>query len=334
MINMNSPVVQNMMQSSGFNPYMNNGYIPQQNQNIYQNYSGYNPYVVNQQQEQQEYYNYDPIPQVVVNENRGINSSIQQQNYGFQQPMNYGFNNYAFNGYVNPFLMKNQMEANRLRQREEAIQQGKIWRALLKGQACNDEDFNLDDTIQMIEGIYYQEPVYNDLPIKEKIIVDRNNHIAELECRLNYLRQNNIPIMDSLYGMRMNFYKYYEHLNSIMGNPEECDIVKYFSEVYPQLMTDRLSWESERYNRNLKNKYNSKDFNKLIDKEAANRPDSYYYKLMETFADNGVKFTNNDGLTITADEMEIKLPDRLLQSRKDRYYEQRKRFYDSVFKKV
>ena len=30
---------------------------------------------------------------------------------------------------------------------------------------------------------------------KEKIIVDKNKHIAEIESRLNYYRANNIPII-------------------------------------------------------------------------------------------------------------------------------------------
>ena len=135
MLNMNSPVVQNLIQSqSGFNPYMNNGYIPQP---TYQNYSGYNPYIANKMQQRDELddwtYSYDPMPKVIVNEARGINTNTVQNNG--QQFMNNpymynGFNNYAFNGYMNPILMRNQMEAERLKQREEAIAQGRVWRTL------------------------------------------------------------------------------------------------------------------------------------------------------------------------------------------------------------
>ena len=57
------------------------------------------------------------------------------------------------------------------------------------------------------------------------------------------------------------------------------------------------------------------------------------YLVSQSFSEDGVKLTNGDGLTITPDEMEIKLPDRLLKNRQDRYYEQRKKFYDSIFKK-
>ena len=140
MLNMNSPVVQNLIQpQSGFNPYMNNGYIPQQQQ---QNYYGYNPYIVNQNNKDvldDWEYSYDPMPKVIVNENRGINTGIhQQQIHSNMQQLNpyinNGFNNMAFNGYMNPILMRNQMEAQKLQQREEAIQQGKIWRTLLKNE--------------------------------------------------------------------------------------------------------------------------------------------------------------------------------------------------------
>ena len=58
---------------------------------------------------------------------------------------------------------------------------------------------------------------------------------------------------------------------------------------------------------------------------------------MESFADNGVKFDNGDGLTITADQMEVKLPERFMNKHRknmqDLYYEQRKKFYESVFRK-
>lgn len=335
MLNMNSPVVQNLIQSqSGFNPYMNNGYIPQP---TYQNYSGYNPYIANKMQQKDELnewtYSYDPMPKVVVNESRGINTNmVQGYNQGPNNP--YVFNGYnAFNGYMNPILMRNQMEANRIKQREEAIQQGKIWRALLKGQVNDDDEYNIDEIVQKVESMYYNEPVHQDIPIKEKIIIDKNNHIAELEARLNYYNQNNIPIVDSMTIMRNNFYNYYNHINSVIGDIDQCNMVDYFTRVYPELRYEQLSWEAERFNKNLKNKYNSKDFNQLIDKVTANRSDSYYSKLMETFSNDGVRFTNNDGLTITADEMEIKLPERLLKNSQDRYYEQRKKFYDSIFKK-
>lgn len=340
MLNMDSPVVQNLMQSqSGFNPYaMNNGYIPQQP--TYQNYSGYNPYIANRIQQQDELndwtYSYDPMPKVVINESRGINTSMTQN---YNEPLinnpyiNNGFNSYAFNGYMNPILMKNQLEADRIRQREEAIQQAKIWKALLKGQISEDDEFDLDELGQRIESLYYQEPIQEEIPIKRKIIIDKNNHIAEIEARLAYCRQNNIPIIDSAAIARNNFYNYYNRINSIIGNPDECDLVDYFTRVYPELKFEQLSWEAERYNKDLKNKYNSKDFNKLIDKVTGDKSDSYYYKLMESFAEDGARFTNNDGLTITADEMEIKLPERLLKNRQDQYYEQRKKFYDSIFNK-
>ena len=128
MLNMNSPTVQNLVQS-GFNPYMNNGYIPQpvQQQPMYY---GYNPYIVQQQYTQVnqntefEYY-YDPMPKTVVNEARGINTQIQTQPQpSYNNYYNYAYNSQAFNGYMNPILMRNQMESERIRQREEAIQQG------------------------------------------------------------------------------------------------------------------------------------------------------------------------------------------------------------------
>ena len=77
MLNMNSPTVQNLIQS-GFNPYNNTGYVPQQpiQQNTY-----YNPYIIQQPQsiDNGNFY-YDPMPKVIVNESRGINSNISQSN--------------------------------------------------------------------------------------------------------------------------------------------------------------------------------------------------------------------------------------------------------------
>ena len=54
---------------------------------------------------------------------------------------------------------------------------------------------------------------------------------------------------------------------------------------------------------------------------------------METYADTGVKLETSNGLVITADEMEVKLPERLLKNSQDRYYEQRRKFYDAIFRK-
>lgn len=340
MLNMNSPVVQNLIQpQSGFNPYMNNGYIPQQQQ---QNYYGYNPYIVNQNNKDvldDWEYSYDPMPKVIVNESRGINTGINQQpvqSYGYQQLnpyINNGFNNMAFNGYMNPILMRNQIEAQKLQQREEAIQQGKIWRTLLKNEKLYNEDFDIDSAVSYIESLYYHEPIQEDIPIKDRITIERINHFGMLEDRLDYYRQNNIPIIDNRTGYRNQVSNYYNHINSIIGDTDNCDMVDYFRRVYPELKYEQLSWEADKFNKNLKNNYNSNGFNKLLDNVTSNRSDSYYYKLMESFSEDGVKLTNGDGLTITPDEMEIKLPDRLLKNRQDRYYEQRKKFYDSIFKK-
>lgn len=331
MLNMNSPTVQNLMQS-GFNPYQNNGYIPQQ-QPIQQNY-GYNPYMYQQPQQQDVLedwqYSYDPMPKVIVNEARGINSQLEQPSsnnyYG-----NY-YNNQAFTGYMNPILMKNQMESERIRQREEAIQQGKIWRTLFKSQENND-DFDMEELVQRVESMYYYEPPKQELSIKEKIITDKNNHIAELESRLQYYRQNNIPIINQVDVMRANVCNYYNNINSIIGDLNDCDMVDYFTRVYPELKHRQLMDEANKYSKNLKNRYNSNEFNKLIDKETAGRSDSYYSKIMETFANDGVRFTNNDGMVITADEMEVKLPERLLRNSQDVYYEQRRKFFDAIFNK-
>lgn len=331
MLNMNSPIVQNLMQS-GFNPYSNNGYIPQQ-QSIQQNY-GYNPYTY--QSTQQDIldnwqYSYDPMPQMIVNEARGINSTIIHPSYSNN---NYYGNNYynsqVFNGYSNPILMKNQMENERIRQREEAIQQGKIWRILFKNQEHN-ENFDIDLLVEKVESMYYYEPPRQEIPIKEQIIIDKNNHIAELEARLSYYRQNNIPIMNTADMQLNNICNYYNRINDIIGDVNNCDMVDYFTRVYPELKYQEMMKDVNKYNKNLKNAYNTKDFNKqIINNE---KPDSYYAKIMETFAETGVKLETSSGLIITPDEMEVKLPERLLKNRQDEYYEQRKKFFNSVFNK-
>lgn len=358
MLNMNSPIVQNLMQS-GFNPYSpNSGYTPQyqEEQNIYygnnpyitqqnvyygytpqqqQNIYGYNPYI-QQSGYQQDILNnwensYDPMPRVIINEARGINSQMIQpsvNNYN-----NSYYNNQAFNGYMNPVLMKNQFENNQIRQREEAIQQGKIWKTLLKGRAFEDYNLDIDEAVDKIESLYYYEPPKEEIPIKKKIIIDKNNHIAELESKLLYYRQNNIPIITANDIMRANICNYYNNINSIIGDVDNCDMVDYFSRVYPELKYRQLSQEADKFNKNLKNKYNNNEFNKIINEETKNKPDSYFAKIMESFAETGPRFETSNGLIVTADEMEVKLPERLLKNRQDLYYEQRKKFFNAVFNK-
>lgn len=329
---MNSPTVQNLMQS-GFNPYTNSGYIPQQQP---QQYYGYNPYMQQPQQQTDVLdnweYSYDPMPKVIINEARGINSELIQPSTNTSYYGNTYYNNQAFTGYMNPILMKNQMESERIRQREEAIQQGRIWRALFKNQE-HDEEFDMDSLVQRVESMYYYEPPKQELSIKEKIVTDKNNHIAELESRLLYYRQNNIPIINSVDIMRANICNYYNSMNSIIGDMDNCDMVDYFTRVYPELKHQQLMKEAESYGKNLKNRYNSDEFNKLIDKETAGKSDSYYSKIMETFANDGVRFETNNGMVITADDMEVKLPDRLLKNSQDRYYEQRRKFFNAIFNK-
>lgn len=334
MLNMNSPTVQNLIQS-GFNPYNNSGYIPQPQtqQNVY-----YNPYNIQQPQYTNmvntENYYYDPMPKVIVNENRGINSQLVQPGTGYNnQQSYYGYNQYAFNGYMNPILMRNQIESDRIRQREEAINQGKIWRTLLQGIDKSDNEFNIDEAVEHVESLYYREPYKKDIPIKEKMIIDKNNHLAELESRLAYYRENNIPIVNNLTMLTNHFCDYFNHIEEVIGDMDNCGITDYFRRVYPELKQEEMMREVERYNKNLKNRYNSNDFNKLIDQVTGDKPDSYYAKLMEGYAGNGVKLETQNGLIITADEMEVKLPERLLKNKQDVYYEQRKKFYDAIFKK-
>lgn len=284
MLNMNSPTVQNLMQS-GFNPYTNSGYIPQQ----------------------------QPVQ----------NYALMNNNY----PNLY--NPYMFSGYMNPILMQNQMDANRIRQREEAIQQGKIWRRLLQGEAKDDETLDVDEMVQHIESFYYYEPPKEELSIKDKILTDKNNHIAEVVAYNDYCTKNNIPIMDSRAPIINNISNYYNTIESIAG--DDCDMVDYFTRVYPELQHRQLEYESERFQKNLKNRYNSKDFNKLID-QVGGKSDSYYAKLMESYAESGVRLETSNGAIITADEMEIRLPDSLLRKQQE-YQEQRKKFYNAIFNK-
>ena len=193
MLNMNSPTVQNLMQS-GFNPYMNSGYIPQQQpiQPIYNPYMPIQNQPVKNDLDDWQYY-YDPMPKVVVNDARGINSQITPTpGGGFMNNNPVMYNPAMFNGYMNPILMQNQMESNRIRQREEAIAQGKIWRRLFENEAKYDDEFDVEQMVQRVESLYYNEPVKQDLSIKEKIVIDKNSHIAEVEARNNYYIQNNI----------------------------------------------------------------------------------------------------------------------------------------------
>lgn len=349
MLNMNSPTVQNLIQTTGFNPY--NGYTPQEpvQQQMYygyqqpiQQYYGYNPYIVPQQNPdtipvQLEYY-YDPMPNVIINEARGINTQMtimpnQNYNYYGYNYNNYAFNSQVFNGYMNPILMKNQAETARIQQREEAIQQGKIWRILLQKECNSDDGFNIEEAVQKIESLYYTEPYQPDLSMKDKMIIDKNNRIAEIDARVEYNRQNNIPMITEIDQMRSNFYGYYNYLESITGDTSNCGMMEYFTEIYPLLRQEELSYGAKKFNKNLKNKFNNEGFTDLVNNTAKDKPDSYYYKLMESFADTGVKLETPNGLVVTADEMEIKLPERLLKNRQDQYYEQRRKFYDAIFRK-
>ncbi len=349
MLNMNSPTVQNLIKT-GFNPY--NGYTPQQPMYQQQEYYNYNPYG----QPQQEYYNYnpymqpnqdidmissytnsyDPMPSLIINEARGINSyqpMYQQQPIMQQQAFNSYYNPYAFNGYSNPYMMKSQGETERIRQREEAIQQGKIWRNIFKNVKYIDKELDIDDAVKTIESMYYYEPKVEEIPIKDKIIIDKNNHIAEIEARLLYYRQNNIHVPDPLEAKRNYFFNYYNNINSFIGDIDNCDMVDYFNRVYPELKFRELEYNADKFNKNLKNKYNNNNFDTLLTNAAKDRPDSYYEKIMETFAETGVRLKTSSGNIITADEMEIRLPDRLLKNKQNEYYEQRKKFFNSVFKK-
>lgn len=347
MINMNSPTVQTIINSTGYNPFVNGQYVPQPQlmprQNTYSSYNyDYNPYLANQRIQYQYddldnwQYTYDPMPKVVTNEARGINTSpVQAAGTMYNTPYNYNGYNNLFNGYYNPILMNNIAEQRRISEREEAINQGKIWRRLLGNVKKEDEEFNIDNAVTYIESLYYYEPYQPEMTTKEKIIADKNKHIAELESRLNYYRANNIPIITPQDIEKANIYNYYNHLNSIIGDANNCDMVDYFTRVYPEMKFEQLEYDARKFNKNLKNKYANKDFNSIVDKVSADKPDSYYYKLMESFSENGVKITNGDGLTMTPDQMEIRLPERLLRKRnkQDLYYEQRKKFYDSVFRK-
>lgn len=335
MINMQSPTVQNIIQSQGYNPFSNMQYNPQPQMNYYPqlqqpvmyNYNPYTLYSTNNNND--SFKSYDSMPNCIINENRNIHSVIQQP----QSINNMGYNNIAFNGYINPILENNRREQERINQRKLAIEQGKIWRSLFG----NIEGINIDEVVKKVESFYYNEPIQETIPIKEKIIMDKNKHLAEMEARLDYYRQNNIPIMTPFIMQRNNFYNYYNRINSMIGDANECGMYEYFTQVYPKLKQEQLSVEAEHFNKNLKNRYNSKDFNKLIDQVSNGKSDSYYYKIMESFADNGVKFDNGDGLTITADQMEVKLPERFMNKHRknmqDLYYEQRKKFYESVFRK-
>ena len=337
MLNMNSPTVQNLMQS-GFNPYANSGYIPQQQQPQY--YQPYNPYLIPNNQNNDVIdnwqYSYDPMPNQIVNEARGINTSAVQA-YGTSMSNNYGnpyYNNQAFAGYMNPFLINNQIQNEKIRQREMAIQQGRIWRALLQNEVAENEDFDIDSAVQSIESMYYYEPVQEELTMKQRIIKDKNQHIAQLDATIDNYRRQNIPIVDpAKVAMSNHICNYYNHINSIIGDPDNCDSVDYFTRVYPELKYEQLMYDAERFNKNLKNTYNNKEFNKLIDDASKDKPDSYYYKLMESFAEDGVKLQTSNGLVITADEMEVKLPSRLLKNQRDVYLEQKRKFYDAIFKK-
>lgn len=347
MLNMNSPIVQNLMKT-GFNPCTNIGLnqIQQQEQYNYRNnqyinqYPMFNNYQYNPYCEPQPSndildnwnYSYDPMPKVVINEARGINSRIIEPANTYNN-YNSLYNNQVFNGYMNPILTKNQYQNESIKQREEAIHQGKIWRTLLKGRAFESDDFNIDEAVETVESFYYQEPYKEDIPIKDKIVIDKNNHIAELESKLLYYRQNNIPILTEMDILRNRVCAYYNNINDIIGDIDNCDMVDYFTRVYPELKHRELDREVEKYNKNLKNRYKNDDFDKLVNKTTQDKPDSYYMKMMETFAETGVRFETSNGITITPDCMEVRLPDRLLKNRQDVYYDQRKKFFNAIFNK-
>lgn len=348
MLNMASPTVQNIIQSQGYNPFNNAQYVPQQQTSFYGNQqpmmnygyyqqpmynNNYNPYTMySTEYHQNEYRSYDSMPTCIVNEARNIHSQINQTPMYNNQY--YGYNN-PYNGYINPVLENNRREYERIEQRKLAIEQGKIWRSLFGN--VEGIDVDVDELVKDVENMYYHEPVQEEIPIKKRIAMEKNRHIAEMEAKLDYYRQNNIPIVTPLMIERNNFFSYYNHINSIIGDPNDCDMHKYFTEVFPRIKQEQLAAEADHYNKNLKMRYNNKDYDSLVNKAADKRSDSYYYKMMESFAENGVKFTNGDGLTITPDQMEVKLPERFMNKHRknmqDMYYEQRKKFYESVFRK-
>lgn len=291
-----------------------------------------------------EYY-YDPMPNVVCNPARGIYSQKMINPQVPPQFNNPAFNAQAFVGYSNPVLSQKQTEIDRIGQKQEAIAQGNIWRTLFKGAAfADDPDFNPEETATYIESLYYTEPYVPEMTPKEQMVVEKNNHIAQVDAAAEYCKANNIPMLNNLDLIRANFYAYYDHIYSVVGDISNCGMMEYFNDVYPLLVQDELLQKARKTNKNRKNNYKTNEFNTSIKNNTngnvlipldsiQDMPDSFVAKLAENFADNGIKICTSDGLTITKDGMEITMPERLLKNRQKQYYEQRREFYDKIFNK-
>lgn len=344
MMNMNSPTVQHMVNNHGFNPFNNNNYVP--NQNVYQQpiqqqyyqYPNQQQYYQQQYQTQYNYSNYDDMPNTIVNNNRGINSSIisHQNNY-------YGNNithNQIFNGYTNPYLMKAQQEQMELERRNNFNNQKQLYMILFKNVKIMNKDFDIDTAMINLERRYFPETEFNtnnNISIERRIAIEKNKKIASIEEKLKYCRENNIPVPKPA---QIVYSGYISNINNVvnMVYQEECtDIYDYLNNVYPKLYFMELEYKAKRQARNLKNRYNTNDFNKLIDRESSNNSNSYYEKLLNNFSNNGVGIQTSNGLIVTADQMEIKVPDSILkrrsQNQQDLYRQQRIKFYNSIMSK-
>ena len=92
---------------------------------------------------------------------------------------------------------------------------------LVQREANSDDGFDIDAAVQKVESMYYYEPYQEELSLKEKMVIDKNSRIAEIDARAEYCKQNNIPMVSNLDIMRNNFYGYYDHINSVIGDVEK-----------------------------------------------------------------------------------------------------------------
>lgn len=330
----------NINQNTGYDYYGGNTAVMSPVVTI-NNIVGYIPEYEEEQQrlneiEQNWTYCYDAMPSQIANESRGINSGIKvvQRHYNNMNYNNPMFNAQLFQGYTNPILQQNQMQMERLRQREDAIQQGKIWRTLLGGEAKHNDDFDLDGIVQKVESMYYFEPpTVQQYTPKEQQVVNKNEQIAMMQARIDEMqnRYNHTPWHYDIY--KYNFYSYYDQINKIIGDPETCDMTDYFSRVYPVLYQRDLLEQAKEFNKNGKNRFDANSFNTRLDSISQNMPDSYFYKLMNSMSDNGVQLRTDYGLTITPDEMEVTLPQSIIDKQRQKQAERRAKFYSTVFSK-
>lgn len=354
MFNYNSPVVQNMLkhepnsntydmdintykpQNSGYNPYPinNNGtqveYTPNQTWGYTNGYNQYSPqyYQGYTNQYSPQYYQGQYQPQYYQS---GYNPTYQYQQpighytgecdmpnpQNFSDDYKYGM----FSNYNNPYMFNSYEYQMQLRKEREI--QLKVRRLLLNNSF---KSAGCELTDEMFDSVFNPKPDEELYEPKRLRIRKNNEDVRRLESNYQYMKDHNIPIVTPAIYERNVMLNNMSRIQSVM---KDCDLYEYFTEIHPTLKVMDREEDFYHARKNLANRYNSRDFNSFID--SVPKSDSYYEKLMTDIANGGPIYEDSErGIRVTADEIEVKLPEKF---RKTEYCKRREKFLRTILGK-